>query len=396
MTLPGGCARDPVEPAEGPGAAAEVAASEQTATYMGSAACGACHADAFTAWSDSPHALAMQPASDASVRAPFAGEHFAGVMFDRDGNGYFVREGGARLPVRYTFGAQPLQQYLVDVGDGRLQALDIAWDTRPAEAGGQRWYGLWGDGVRPPPGDPLHWRGLGYNWNSACADCHSTDVRRGHTGGGHFDSHWAEVTVGCEACHGPGSKHAADPDAGYARFLTEPRRQVEACAPCHSRRSQIAEGWRPGNTLLDHYVPALLQPPLYAADGQIHDEVYVYGSFVQSRMYARGVTCTDCHDSHSGALRAAGDALCLGCHNSAPPPRFPTLRAAAYDTSIRPTAPVRAARAATCRRAPTWASTSATITACGFPIRGWQRPAARPTRAPAATPITTRSGRSCS
>ncbi len=54
--------------------------------------------------------------------------------------------------------------------------------------------------------------------------------------------------------------------------------------------------------------------PLYHADGQQRDEVYNWGSFLQSKMYASGVTCSDCHDPHSGKLRAEGNALCAACH----------------------------------------------------------------------------------
>jgi hypothetical protein len=44
------------------------------------------------------------------------------------------------------------------------------------------------------------------------------------------------------------------------------------------------------------------------------DEVYVYGSFVQSKMYRAGVRCSDCHDPHSLELKAPGNAVCSGCH----------------------------------------------------------------------------------
>jgi tetratricopeptide (TPR) repeat protein len=53
---------------------------------------------------------------------------------------------------------------------------------------------------------------------------------------------------------------------------------------------------------------------MYYADGQIQDEVYVYGSFLQSKMYHAGVTCSDCHEPHSHRLRAQGNGVCLQCH----------------------------------------------------------------------------------
>ncbi|MAE97343.1 MAG: hypothetical protein CL910_22055 [Deltaproteobacteria bacterium] len=87
---------------------------------------------------------------------------------------------------------------------------------------------------------------------------------------------------------------------------------MEVCAPCHSRRSRIAPA-HPGEPFLDGYDPALLERGLYFPDGQIREEVYVWGSFLQSRMHAQGVTCSDCHDPHSLEI-AEPDAVCAGCH----------------------------------------------------------------------------------
>ena len=92
--------------------------------------------------------------------------------------------------------------------------------------------------------------------------------------------------------------------------------EVETCAPCHARRGLVSEDGGFGEPLLDTHRPALLEASLYHADGQIRDEVYEYGSFLQSRMYAAGVTCSDCHDSHSGKLRGGDDpnTVCANCH----------------------------------------------------------------------------------
>ena len=91
-------------------------------------------------------------------------------------------------------------------------------------------------------------------------------------------------------------------------------REIEVCAQCHSRRSQLAEGYEAGKPLFDYYRPALLTSPLYYDDGQQRGEVYNWGSFLQSKMYASGVTCSDCHNPHSGKLRAEGNSLCATCH----------------------------------------------------------------------------------
>ena len=316
----------PAEPPPEPAAPAEAA-------YLGSAACATCHAEAFEAWSGSHHDLAMRTPTAATVVGDFDDSSFTkdGVTtrFHRRDDGYFVDTDGPSgametYPVAYTFGVEPLQQYLLETAPGRLQALGVAWDARPE---GQRWFHLYPDETIAHD-DILHWTADSQNWNSMCADCHSTDVRKNFDSEtGAFATSYSEANVGCEACHGPGSLHAAAPKPGFGAAAGA----VETCAPCHSRRAQLAEGFRPGAAFLDHYLPAAVAPPLYHADGQILEEVYVHGSFLQSRMHQAGVTCGDCHDPHTAAPRLPGNALCTQCHSEAPRPDFPTLTATRYD-----------------------------------------------------------------
>ncbi len=321
--------------------------------HVGSQACADCHGEQFQAWQGSQHARAMQHATGDTVLGDFADATFsyAGIesrFFRRDGR-FFVRTDGpdGRLSdyeIRYTFGVEPLQQYLVEFPDGRLQALSIAWDSRPASAGGQRWFHLYPDEAVDHR-DELHWTRPAQNWNHMCADCHSTALRKGYDAQrDRFATRWAELNVGCEACHGPGSRHldwargaGEIPHQGLTLLLDERRgsgwrgaveqltarrdplsqgesKEQEVCAQCHSRRSQIAEGYQPGKRLLDHYSPALLELGLYHVDGQQREEVFVSGSFAQSRMHAAGVTCSDCHEPHGQKLRAQGNALCAQCH----------------------------------------------------------------------------------
>ncbi len=288
--------------------------------------------------------------SPTSVRGDFADATFAhaGVTsrFSRAGERYVVRTDGAdgalhEYAVAYTFGVAPLQQLLLPLGAGRLQALSIAWDTRPKSAGGQRWFHLYGS-ERVDASDPLHWTRPAQNWNHVCGDCHATGYRKRYDAATRtFDTRWAELGVGCEGCHGPASAHVAWTRTGAGeralparlderrgiRWSTQaetqlplrsvPRtseREIEVCAQCHARRASVDESYRAGDAFLDHYRPELLEAGLYFADGQQRDEVYAWGSFLQSRMYARGVTCSDCHEPHSGALRAEGSAVCATCH----------------------------------------------------------------------------------
>jgi predicted CXXCH cytochrome family protein len=337
--------------------AAAAPESVPPATYVGASACARCHAEESAAWRGSQHALAMQEANARSVLGDFNDAEFtrAGITsrFYRRDDGFYVRTDGpdgkpADYRIKYTFGVSPLQQYLVEFPDGRLQALPIAWDSRPAAQGGQRWFHLYPD-EKITHDDELHWTRPAQNWNFMCADCHSTAVRKNYDpANNRFHTQWAELDVACEACHGPGSRHLVwaqakqagktwqDDDKGLTVRLDERRdvtwtvdpatgrpvrskprqseRELEVCAQCHARRSQIAEGYTPGRPFLDYYRPALLDPPLYYPDGQQRGEVYKWGSFLQSRMYAKGVTCGDCHDPHSGKLRAQGNAVCTACH----------------------------------------------------------------------------------
>ena len=322
-------------------------------SFVGSRACFSCHPAQSAEWRHSQHQAAMAEANEQTVLGQFNGSRFtyAGTTseFVRRHDKFVVRTDGSDgnkhdFEVKYTFGVTPLQQYLIEQSGGRLQALSIAWDARPRSLNGQRWFHLYPN-ERVTSTDELHWTRASQNWNFMCADCHSTGVRKNYDPeSDRFQTHWAEISVGCEACHGPASRHikwaagtnlrdstrglntrlderrgvvwianAVTGNAGRSRPRTSDR-EIETCAQCHARRSQIADGYQAGKPFLDYYHPALLSRPLYRVDGQQHDEVYTWGGFLQSRMYARGVTCSDCHNPHSGALRAEGNALCARCH----------------------------------------------------------------------------------
>ena len=320
------------------------------ATYVGAAACVDCHAEETQAWLGSHHDLAMQPADAQTVLGDFDDANFekdgiSSRFFVRDGD-YWVTTDNAEgelqdFRIAYTFGVTPLQQYLVRSGDGRLQALPIAWDVIEG-----RWYHLYAD-EEIPHTDLLHWTGREQNWNYMCAECHSTNLEKNYTlETDSFDTTWSEIDVSCEACHGPASNHLtlagqADWSRGSGLLLSLAANdgavwqmntatgiaernpsmmslpiEPEACGRCHARRGVATPIYEFGKPLLDTHVLSLLDEHLYFADGQIDEEVYVYGSFVQSKMYQAGVTCSDCHDAHSATLRAEGEAsnVCNQCH----------------------------------------------------------------------------------
>jgi len=299
--------------------------------FVGSASCKECHAAAFEKWRGSHHERAMDVANERTVLGDFADATFThrGVTsrFFRRGAKFYVETEGpdgkpGEFEIAYTFGVKPLQQYLVPFPGGRLQCLTIAWDTER-----KRWFHLYPD-QDIPPSDWLHWTRNAQNWNGMCAECHSTNLKKGYDPASDtYETTWSEISVGCEACHGAGSRHVA-----WARIPAMARpalldqglvvptsgitstQLVELCAPCHSRRAELGDYDHSGRLLMDQMLPSLLTEGLYFPDGQQQDEVYTYASFLQSRMYARGVKCSDCHDSHSIKLKLEGNELCLQCH----------------------------------------------------------------------------------
>lgn len=326
-------AQEDPEPASGP------------ARYLGSETCISCHEDQAEAWAGSHHALAWTPADSDHVLADFDGTEFShdgvGYAFRIQDGGYFVSvtepDGSARTHrIHSVAGVAPLQQFLIETRPGQLQSFDVVWDV---EQGG--WFHLYPD-QHLPPGDGLHWSGPYKNWNARCAECHATGYDRNYGARTKiYRSELIETGVGCEGCHGPGSNHAAltragneaGPGYGFKPGLLEPGLMMQQCASCHSRREALTGGTPlPGTEFHETYNLAWLRPGLYHPDGQILDEVYVWGSFLQSKMNAKGVTCLNCHEAHSAELKAEGNAVCAQCHSPAGNPDFPTLRKADYSS----------------------------------------------------------------
>lgn len=314
---------------------------------MENSQCLPCHEAQAAQWRGSHHARAMATPTAETVSGDFDGAEFEhqGLVtrfFERDGK-YLVHTDGpdgkpADFEVAYAFGVEPVQQYLIALDGGRLQALQVAWDTQR-----KRWFHLQPE-EHAPAGDVLHWTGRYQTANTMCLVCHTTGYeKRFDAASGRFDSRWSEPNVSCQSCHGPGQRHvdwaaAASAKRPYAELpgerrglvVVDARGQVDGCAACHSRRSELSARVVPGEPRLNHTLPVLLTEGLYHPDGQQLDEVYVDGSYRQSKMFQQGVGCTACHDPHTGKLRAAGNGLCLQCHAVQGNPAFPSA-AGHYD-----------------------------------------------------------------
>lgn len=326
--------------------------------FVGSQACSGCHQQQFENWEGSHHDKAMELPTKDTVLGDFNNATFIynGVTttFLTKADKYIVRTDGedgklTEFPVDYVFGVYPLQQYLLPLSRGRWQALSIAWDARPLGDGGQRWYHLYPDETIDYK-DPLHWTGPYQNWNTRCAECHSTQLEKNYNAQSKsFNTSFSEIDVGCEACHGPAQTHvklaegkalAGADNGGFPMSLSqrgqwqftegsniasrvtklESRTQIDSCGRCHARRGTLGD-YHYGADLLDTHRLSLPQSPLYYHDGQILDEDYVYGSYIQSKMHQAGVVCSNCHEPHSLKLRipanGSENAVCTQCHKPA-------------------------------------------------------------------------------
>lgn len=315
---------------------------DEVSQYVGRQSCIECHQPQADLFHGSHHDLAMDLATEESVLADFGDVELShyGItsrMF-REGEKFMIHTEGpdgkmADFQIKYVFGVEPLQQYMVEFDRtadmkpdeiGRLQVLRVSWDTKQ-----KRWFYLPPPDVdeKLDPDDDLHWTSVAQRWNTMCAECHSTNLKK------NFDPHqgryrttFSEIDVSCEACHGPGSTHVKlakaaslfwDRKRGYglAKLKTvSSKPQIDTCGQCHSRRRLLHPQYHAGRDYYDYFANELLMEDTYHADGQIKDEVYVLGSYLQSKMYHKGIKCTDCHDPHTARLKHTGNQVCVSCH----------------------------------------------------------------------------------
>jgi len=292
--------------------------------YMGDANCISCHRKEYDLWKGSHHDLAMQIANESTVLGDFndVNTKIDGVeyFFFKKNNEFIVRiieidASENEYKIAYTFGVTPLQQYLVDFDKGNKQVLRVSWDVIK-----KKWYHQYGaDTIEPH--DWLHWTKGAQSWNTMCAECHSTNLKKNYSmDADSFQTTYSLINVSCESCHGPAERHidwansnSTDKDS-YILAGSNQLEQLNLCAPCHARRVKLTKTLKPGLLFEDQYMVQNLTSNFYHGDGQIQEEDYVYGSFLQSKMYAEGVKCTDCHNSHSLELKFEGNKLCLECH----------------------------------------------------------------------------------
>lgn len=322
------------------------------ATYVDNKTCLQCHQTQASDWLSSHHAMAMMIANENNVLGDFSNTTFkhhqvTSLFFKRDGKFFVKTEGAdgksAEFSIKYTIGVDPIQQYLIELPNGRIQNFTIAWDVK-----NKKWFHLYPN-EKTPPGDVLHWTGRYQTANTMCISCHTTNFQKNYDPiKDSYNSTWSEGNVSCQSCHGPGNQHvqwatrkkSGNPMAvlsvknkGLVVNLhsTNPETLTETCGTCHSRRNELTDHPQPGQPFMDNYLPMLMNEGLYFPDGQQQGEVYAYSSFTMSKMHQQGVSCVDCHQPHTGKLKLQGNAVCTQCHQPVANPRFPAA-AGFYDS----------------------------------------------------------------
>lgn len=303
--------------------------SSTYAAYGGSASCKECHAEAYELWAKSHHGLAERlpsPALDAAAFVPartFAHATQKTAMLETNGH-YALHTIGPNgsnetFLVDRIIGHEPLRQFLIPFPGGRWQAAEASWDPRS-----NQWFNVYGSEDRQP-GEWGHWTGRGMNWNTMCATCHNTRLRKNYDATNDvFCTAMVERSVACESCHGPMKAHNEWQAVNKGKNLTDPTikklsrdQMFDTCAACHSRRGEITGDPKPGDSFFDHHLLSIVdESDLFYPDGQIRDEDYEVTAFLGSRMFHKGVRCVDCHDFHSAKVRLPGNLMCLSCHGA--------------------------------------------------------------------------------
>jgi tetratricopeptide (TPR) repeat protein len=307
------------------------------AEYAGSSSCLECHQAAYTGWMDSNHGLAEREYRKDLDEKAFSpkqtlrhGKDESETFLDAQGVATILTRGLGNqrraYPVVRIIGNNPLRQFLVPAPGNRLQTCDVSYDPHKNEL-----FDVYGEEERNP-GDWGAWTGQGMNWNAMCAACHNTRLRKNYDPQTNsYHTKMAEMSVGCESCHGPMKDHVQwhkNPPPGVAKGAKDPtiKRQtrdqmLETCAACHARRSEISGDLVPGESFYDHFSLTVTDgSDTYHPDGQVRDENYEFASFLSSRMGHVGIRCVDCHEPHTGKRLIPGNLLCMRCHGGGTEP----------------------------------------------------------------------------
>lgn len=275
-----------------------VAKPEEAKTYVGSAQCKECHDRIYSIWKKTLHANVIQDVrkKPSAIKGDFTTPDKVRTFKKSD--------------VIYTHGNQWKQRYI----NKKWQVLPAQWNFET-----EKW----------APYNVEKWKEE--DWRAYCGYCHTTGFDRNKLT-------WKEFNVGCEACHGPGSKHVENRKAKREQEEGEPeiinpaglpaRLAADVCGQCHTRGKSPDGIWpfpvnfKPGDQIkAENFVPVpKTDPKAWWPDGSVRLHRQQWIEWKESKHARAGVICTTCHDPHEATTkfqtRLSQNNLCLGCHSN--------------------------------------------------------------------------------
>lgn len=310
--------------------------------YSGSESCKGCHPKFHELWSTSHHGLAMQPITKAFIADKISlgqeeifmeNAHYQAIAED---SLLFIeeRKDGAtkKYEVLWALGGKNTYYFLTPWEGGRLQTLPLAYNVNT-----KQWYNNPESAIRHFPNrteedQALRWTDVQYTFNTSCYSCHVSQLRNNFDlTSNTYQTHWKEVGINCETCHGPSGEHVRVCTEAKEGTVPEDLKIIMtskftadqhnwSCAPCHAKMTPITESYMPGDNYFNNYDLTTLENPDFYPDGRDLGENYTYTSWEMSECAISGqMHCVTCHTS-SGRYRfksdinAEANKACASCH----------------------------------------------------------------------------------
>lgn len=353
-----------VEPTTIPAKLPEVAS---TYGYVSSATCRQCHPGEHASWSGSYHSTMTQRVSTETIAAPAEETrlelHGRVFRFIPESDRFLVetvdpewdherRKAGLRMISENENPPMVHRQVVMSTGSHHYQTYWIN-----GRKGNQLWRAPWVyhierkrwlpllDTFIIPPNNLFNVT----SWNNNCIHCHSTGGEPGLEAPDSPATTVGDLSISCEACHGPGQKHVEHQRTLRAsgRFPTgsdptivnparlPPHRSSEVCGQCHSMSSfdgTHRRPFQPGEPLADavtllRYTDEVVQNSgnnrdSFWNDGTMRVAGRDFTALSESACYLNGeISCLSCHSMHGYqsrddqlAAEMRSDLACLQCH----------------------------------------------------------------------------------
>ena len=291
--------------------------SQKDATFVGSGKCKKCHKEHYHDWKLSRHSKMIQAIKgDPDVVVA----DFSTLPKDAD----FTLKDAV-----YTIGGKFKQRFMISAiinGKEDYRLGNYQWNCETKKWQSFKPYKYWYKHAYPHDNKK-------FPTSTTCDGCHFTGYMASHKR--------VERGIACESCHGPGSKHSAEPkNAIYKASLADPIRTNEVCIQCHMRNRDkrleqnstikslwmqardYPDGYEPGRPLV-HYkmvAPFILgkETKEFWANGAAKKNRTQGNEYVRDAMYKHGITCINCHNPHkltNTAQKSEGNRACLKCHS---------------------------------------------------------------------------------